>query len=177
MENLSKIFVEYNKTYFRGRLPVYDVRYVETEIPLLRGQCNNVNHTIDIKPGIIGDELNHLILHEMCHIGAPSHGRTFLKRLHHLADMGVEWARNEIEVYKNAPTWNQSMKDLRNTITDWSFDASPAITFDDIVTPLAHDFGMTPDELLKSVPWVKAAWKKSRKETMDSPEYQERFQT
>lgn len=177
VNKLSELFDKYNRLYFRGRLPVYSVRYVDTEIPSLRGQCDNINHTIDVRRGIAEDELRQLLLHEMCHIGAPSHGKTFLRRLQHLADIGEDWAKKEIELYKIAPTWNQSIADLRNTITDWSFEVDPSVSFDDILTPLAHDFGMTPEELLKSAPWVKAAWEKSRKEAMKSPERHDQFQT
>jgi hypothetical protein len=146
------------------------------EIPTRWGECDSEKHIIFIREGVSGDDLKHFLLHEMCHIGEPSHGKRFLKRLQHLAEMGEMWAINEIESYKKAPNWNQSMANLRHTISDWSLELERSITFEDVLTPLAHELGVTPGELLKSAPWVKAAWENSRKEAMTYPEYMAQFQ-
>lgn len=175
MKNLPKLFSEYNRIFFRGRLPAYQVRYFDIEPQFLRGLCDTKNRTIFIHREITGEELKQLLLHEMCHIGAPYHGQKFLKRLQRLADLGEEWASEEIELHKNAPSWNQLMAGLRNTISDWSFEVDDSVTFDEILPYLAYEVNMSSEELLKSAPWARAAWENARKEAKIDRDYQELF--
>ena len=86
MNDLTEMFARFNRDYFGGRKPRYRVlRY-----PLLnygRGYCDIERRRILIAHGIEGDVLAATLLHEMCHIGCPGHGRLFRDRIRRLISL------------------------------------------------------------------------------------------
>ncbi len=92
----SQLFDELNRKYWRGRLPRYRVIQRAT-LHGLQGRCNNARRTILLAPHPSPEPLRLTLLHEMCHIGTPYHGRRFQANLERLACQGEAWARFNVE--------------------------------------------------------------------------------
>jgi hypothetical protein len=163
MKSLPELFDEYNERFWGGRLPKYQIKLFKD---LLKdGYCLSEDRTIFIREGLDDEKTRRVLLHEMCHHKTPYHGKKFMAQFEHLAEMGETWVIDEIELYKNSPTWNQIMGDLRNDLSDWAFSVDESVTFSDVLKALARDLGLTPDELLKKAPWAETAWIKERKQS------------
>jgi hypothetical protein len=92
---LDQLFDVLNRELFAGRLPKHQVRMH----PSARGEYG----WIDARAQTIWlcDPLNlrQTLLHEMCHIGTPGHGRRFRAKLRQLARRGEAWAQAERAYY------------------------------------------------------------------------------
>jgi hypothetical protein len=92
MDNdLDQVFDELNSVFFEGRLPKYRVRRCEPH-GREHGFIDNTTATIWI---CASPEPRQTLLHEMCHIGTPGHGRLFRAQLRRLARRGETWAQAE----------------------------------------------------------------------------------
>lgn len=163
--NLAKLYDELNKKFFRRRLPVY--RVICKNLPWgLHGHCNSQERIIFLKKGLGQEDLRCTLLHEMCHIGTPGHGKRFQAKLTRLSEMGETWAKEELRLYETGETWNQSIRGLRLNLEEWVLQ-SPRPRFSSIVRFIANDWGMTSHELLQKVPWLRAAWQKVCQESKE----------
>ena len=92
---LDRLFDTLNRECFAGRLPKYRVR-------TRTSQCGEYG-CIDEEEQTIwichAANLRTTLLHEMCHIGTPGHGRAFRAKLRRLAALGERWAREERAYY------------------------------------------------------------------------------
>jgi hypothetical protein len=80
--DLTEMFARFNRDYFGGRKPRYGVlRY---PMRRTRGYCDTKRRRILIAPWLEGNMLAATLLHEMCHIGWPFHGRLFRDRIRRL---------------------------------------------------------------------------------------------
>ena len=109
MDNdLDQLFDELNRVFFEGRLPKYRVRRCEPH-SREHGFIDNAAATIWI---CASPDPRKTLLHEMCHIGTPGHGRLFRAKLRRLARLGETWAQAERAYYlheaigMNADEWN-----------------------------------------------------------------------
>jgi hypothetical protein len=96
--DLDDLFDKLNTELFGGRLPKYRV------LPGMprngaRGFIDDETRTIWI---CAPEEIRETLLHEMCHIGTPGHGRTFRAKLKRLARSGEKWAEAERAYYLRA---------------------------------------------------------------------------
>ncbi len=92
---LDQLFETLNRELFAGRLPKYRVRTG----PARNGEygfIDEAEHTIWICQE---ENLRATLLHEMCHIGTPGHGRAFRAKLRRLATLGEAWAQEERAYY------------------------------------------------------------------------------
>ena len=94
-EDLDQLFDDLNGTYFAGSLPKYRVRMGPSQGGEY-GWIDERAHTIWLSDPSRPRET---LLHEMCHIGTPGHGRRFRIKLRRLARMGEPWAHAERAYY------------------------------------------------------------------------------
>jgi hypothetical protein len=174
-KSLSELFDEYNERFWDGRLPEYSIKVVDSDIPAWGGECVSKSRTILMRRGLSDKENRRVLLHEMCHIRTYHHGKKFIAQLKHLAELGETWANEEIEMYQNATTWNQHMSLLRDDIEDLAFELEESAKFSDILEPLAHAYGLSPEDLLRKAPWAEATWKKSREKSASYREKKKRL--
>ncbi len=83
------IFEQFNSRYFGSRLPRYRVRRQWAPKYRAWGWCYPHDRLITVHPGLVGDGLKTVLLHEMCHIPEdlrerPAHGPRFRARLESL---------------------------------------------------------------------------------------------
>jgi hypothetical protein len=92
---LDQLFDRLNRDFFERRLAKHRVR---TRISRSgeRGFLDEAGQTIWI---CAGADLRSTLLHEMCHIGTPGHGRAFRAKLKRLAARGERWAHAERAYY------------------------------------------------------------------------------
>lgn len=90
MTEPQRLFDEFNRRYWRGRLPRYRVLRVQFLTSHLAGRCNDTRHLISLSRHLTGDDLRRMLLHEMCHIGprGGGHGHEFQRRLKRLGGLG-----------------------------------------------------------------------------------------
>ena len=93
--DLDALFDHLNADLFDGRLPKYRVRRCAPRTGE-RGFIEDEARTIWI---CAPRETRETLLHEMCHIGTPGHGRRFRAKLRHLARRGETWAQAERAYY------------------------------------------------------------------------------
>ena len=157
-------FRKLNRQFFGGRLPPHRV-VLKSGFPR-HGECIPERRFIRLGRGLGNDptELRRTLLHEMCHIGTPNHGRRFQAKLLKLAQAGEAWATQEAASYANALSFGDELHRLRELIEDLvlelSHDGKPG--FRRVLAWLAKDFGMTSSELRRRAPWVRAAWEKEQ---------------
>ena len=93
--DLDALFDHLNADLFDGRLPKCRVRRC-TPRNGERGFIDEKARTIWI---CTSQDPRETLLHEMCHIGTPGHGRRFRTKLRHLAQRGETWAQAERAYY------------------------------------------------------------------------------
>ena len=171
VEGLQRLFAQLNHELFDGKLPVYRVRFSPQVKGSLWGVCDPKPKVITLRPTLQGKDLRDTLIHEMCHIGTgPEHGKPWQARMLAVADRGEHWAREEVESYLRSPTWNQAMAELRkqvyNTVAECEELGRPHPTFREMLSSVATGFGWPPSALYKSAPWLKAAYKKVRRQVV-----------
>lgn len=164
MQNLTQLYHELNQQLFNGRLPRYRVTFYKALA--CRGYCLSERKLIRLSPNLPDDKIREVLLHEMCHIhGGPNHGKRFQAELARLAALGEEWANDEIRQYtdKDRITWQAEVKEQIQQV----FLDQPDARFWPAMRWIAGGAGMTPGQLLKRAPWVRATWKKARAESRE----------
>ncbi len=154
---LQNLFDALNKQFFQGRLPRYRVKLWDSLPP--HGQCVTEHNLILLRP-MEPQQLRQVLLHEMCHIGEPGHGRRFQAKLERLLAQGEDWASDEIKAYREAASWNLEMANLRSKLDEIAY-LSPRWRFQSLLQWTAMDLGMAPLETRKKVPWLEASWRKA----------------
>ena len=92
---LDRLFDHLNREFFEGRLPKYRVR----TRPSQGGEYGSINAEEQTIWLCQCADRRTTLLHEMCHIGTPGHGRAFRAKLKRLAALGESWARTERAYY------------------------------------------------------------------------------
>ena len=96
--DLDVLFDQLNSRFFGGCLPKYRVRRCDAQDGE-HGFINDEARTIWI---CRSPDVRQTLLHEMCHIGTPGHGRLFRAKLRGLARRGETWAQAERAYYLRA---------------------------------------------------------------------------
>lgn len=91
--------------------------------------------------------MRRVLLHEMCHIGAPNHGKKWQSIMMRLADMGETWAKNEVE---DSDTWNQEMGNLRDSLDELA-RVRPRQRLVSLMSGISKEYGFTYQEFKKKV--------------------------
>jgi hypothetical protein len=92
---LDSLFDGLNADLFAGRLPKYRVR----RCPPQNGEWGFIDEETRTIWICAPAETRETLLHEMCHIGTPGHGRRFRAKLKQLARRGEKWAEEERAYY------------------------------------------------------------------------------
>lgn len=162
--NLNRLFDQFNRTFFHGRLQKYRVRRAAhrklvkmTNYHLLCGYYDEKTLTLWISVNLKGKWLRRTILHEMCHIGIPNHGKKFQARLSRLAKAGEAWAEVERDEYQHMLTPAQEYKIAALDLWQWAHDI-PRLPFSRVVRQVAEHNYLPVKILLKRYPYLKKAW-------------------
>jgi hypothetical protein len=166
-QQLQGLFDLYRRSYFAGRLPRYKVSLATRHVtgPGHRGECLTATRTLFISPGIDSEAQRRTLLHEMCHIGCPSHGARFQARLRTLAEKhGEGWAAVEAAQYGSpAASVRITNRYVRGAITDLACE-SPTLSWPRARRILAADVLTRPLDFEKRYPWARAAWLREARE-------------
>jgi SprT-like family len=158
--SLNPLFDDLNQRFFRGRLPAYRIQFTRFEIPGKKGECDNDRRMIMLsrEPKDDPDGLRQWLLHEMCHIGSPGHGRRFQAKLTKLAVAGEAWAETHRQEYAPAPYGSNITRDLMRSIND-ADDAVLDLPWSSaVLRALADRLSLSPKELLRIAPWAPRRW-------------------
>ncbi len=174
----NRLFDEFNRRYWRGRLPTYRVIRRAT-IPGSRlGSCSNTSRTILLHRVLEGDELRLILLHEMCHIGPDSgyaHGPRFLRKLRRLVRLGAPkrlQLKEHIEAYDlgTADKWkfaryNEDGQVIVSSFRSALWNGLVSFAMDDpyerwakVSWELASQCRMSPAQFQRAAPWAKREW-------------------
>ena len=101
---LEELFVDLRSRYFPNRMRAYSVR-VDDDLDDQSGYCDSTLRVIAVGAGLLASplELRRTLVHEMCHVGIPNHGRAFLKQLRRVAQLGEPAAVLELREYTGRP--------------------------------------------------------------------------
>lgn len=188
--NLSRLFDEMNRQFFRGRLPKYRIVF-SRQSRILGGICIPERRLIRLHPGLLANpagSFNHpevdsaerirrVLLHEMCHIGRVSHAKRWQAKMLRLADMGEMWAVGEVEEYRK-PTdmdWHGGIGQIKDVLIEWA-NMKPRPDFRDVKRGAARImlFARVSD-VDRSLPWLRAAWRNACREADAEAEARKRF--
>ena len=178
----SRLFDEFNKKYWRDRLPRYRVIRRTNIIGDCLGLCNDRTKTILLKKDLAGEDLRLTLLHEMCHIGTGSgydHGPRFLRKLHRLVRLGeTKLKEKDIEHYdgtveareieklrsegKLSPeiSWRERVLDDLDTLAI----ESASLRWPKVCRMLADRYKTTPAKFQRVAPWAERKWRTINKE-------------
>jgi len=143
------------------------------------GRCDDERRLILLNRNIRdAGEISRVLLHEMCHIGIPDHGRRFMRRLRHLAECGEQWAPDECKGYTpisednpyGCHTYNQQVANLRGTLDEiamWMVQDEKKCSFRQILGFIGLDLGLSDEELLRRMPWIPRAWKNAHRNAQE----------
>jgi hypothetical protein len=155
----TALYHELNRRFFGGKLPRYRVTFAQARRSGWDGECFPDRRLIQLRRGLAGDELRRSLLHEMCHIGAPGHGRRFLAKLARLVDQGEAWAQEELERYQHTQhTWTDLIAQVKDALEETAYE-HPRPRFTVIRSGVANILCCEPGQVLQKVPWLKAAWR------------------
>lgn len=165
------MFEELNAAYFGGKLPRYTVGF-SRRLPGGRhtmGRCDDEHKEIMISEDLAPSwkVVRETLLHEMCHIGCPSHGRRFQERLKALADRGETWALEDLRDYTEM-TWPKIQALTKTALADAAMDLSRrgGTVPTRLTEGIANQLGYSLVELRRSMPWVDASWRIARREAI-----------
>lgn len=169
----QRLYEELNRRYFRGRLPHYRVRFVRRLFPdsagTFYGRCDSDRKLIllrhDRAPG--APTLRQSLLHEMCHIGAPGHGKRWQAKMRRLAALGETWAEQEAARYaeeiRHRRPFAAQIKDFLEQLAYTEI----AYRWPTVLRLTALEVGKKPRDLLHVAPWVRNVWTRLMKERRD----------
>ena len=165
------MFEQLNSAYFAARLPAYDVTF-SRRLPGGRytmGRCDDKRRAIRISSELASSwkQVRETLLHEMCHIGDPFHGKRFQEKLRMLASRGEAWALEE-ERDCARTTWPQIQARTKADLFDLALGLSRRGNGvpERLTQRVANRIGWSLGELRKSMPWVDRTWRNARREAM-----------
>jgi hypothetical protein len=132
--------------------PAWRVRcgYRSSPSPDVRGYCDDSRRVIRISPGLTGNELDVMIVHESVHaVAGPGHARRFVARLRQAADAArdhslatlAEALRTEADDYESTPPMRA--RDVYLEMEDAAWQGAPlGAVAAGLGLTLAHDVGV-----------------------------------
>ena len=162
----SALYGQLNGQFFRGRLPADAVRFRRFDVHGKEGECSPESRTILLATGLKRDpeRLRQVLLHEICHIGAPDHGRRFQAKLAKLAAAGESWAEQERRQLAERPRGWSVTQEIAQAIGDAALDNPDARWSSAVLRMLANYIGRSPRETLRIAPWAPRRWERVRSE-------------
>ena len=173
----QQAFEDFNRRYFRGRLPSY--RVIVTERFRTRmagtwyGESDDATRTIRLRAGLpdhsTGTALRDpswpkVLLHEMCHIGHPGHGKRWQARMQKLAHLGEEWARTEAAEYRGQQSPKTSLTaEIKKCLEDLTSQRELP-SWRSALRATAYELGRPGREILHIAPWAPSVWKRLARE-------------
>jgi hypothetical protein len=179
MTESSRLFDEFNRRYWRGRLPRYRVIRWRFKNELL-GRCDNKRRTILLRSDLRGETLRLTLLHEMCHIGKGrgyDHGPVFLRKAHRLVKLGESKLIEDIEQYDGTAVsrYIEKCRSEGRTIPEIPFRQAVIDDLDSlaqteyqrrwpkVVSWLAKQYRMSPSKFRRVAPWAEREWRQASK--------------
>lgn len=164
---LQKLFTEFNKKYFGGRLRPVKVRRSATMGQKL-GEYRPKSKTILIRRGLEGSDLIETLLHEMCHIGTTDHGPKFRRVQARMREMGAPLGVSDLAWLKQP--YRSPRFEIQERIDAFLLEAGAvAWTWPQIRRALAADFGTTP-RYFDRWPSVRRYWERERRDLAQEAE-------
>jgi hypothetical protein len=166
-KQLRTRFNQYNKQYFKGRIPAYSIRVVGHITALGEGgRCKRDRNLIEIahQPD---DEAISTLLHEMVHAATTdTHAMAWKRMMIRLREAGAPFANADLDVAIG--DWDGlhvARNHFRGVVQDTLMDA-PDITFSDAVRHFIRCEGGAPtiSAFVEKCPWAKAMFARAKKE-------------
>lgn len=155
--SLTRLFADLNQKWFDGRLRPRPVRWADWSNRRL-GLCTS--RAIYIRRNLLSDEVLSTLLHEMCHIGDPSHGRKWRGKMERIRHLGAPVS--EIDF---GPAFNP-LRQAANIIDDLASQLRPGAfpPWSKVRRVLAHELYMSQAELARKIPWARKRWQRRVRE-------------
>lgn len=85
------------------------------------GVCDDARRIILLRRELDPVKVRRVLLHEMCHVGlpshGPSHGRRWQARMLRAAEMGETWAAEEVEMYRTrSEGWHDGIAEIKDAL-------------------------------------------------------------
>ena len=158
-QSLNQLFDELNGRWFDGRLRRRKVRWATFRNPHQRGVCPPGPKPILIVRGMSPAGVAAILLHEMCHIGCPSHGRRFTARIARLKHLGAPIPKYEFN-YDRRPIGSV----VAGYIDDAIVNLPEFLAWKRGRAIIAWHMGWTAAELDRKCPWARLRWRRRLKE-------------
>jgi predicted metal-dependent hydrolase len=118
------------------------------------------------------DELDQLLIHEICHYNASTHGSKWCRNMEKAAQRAEsigrqkisQWIRSEIQSYQPQEAERVDATNIYATLEELIFEAQGAIPFKRLLVALAHDFQMSVKELEGHYKRLRRVYDKAKKE-------------
>jgi hypothetical protein len=183
MISFRRLYIEYNRRYWSGRLPQYRVR--RKRLAGLHGLTDIRRRTIWLDSRLQDGELvRQCLLREMCHVAEGrqkiSHGPIFWKELGRLVSYGERWAAEEREQYSDTRNRPQkgAFSTLRSRLEELVLNpAGPSMSWREVRLLVAHEHGMSIRKLDRRYPRLKASWRRLRQDELRDRKYAETLDT
>jgi len=160
----QRLFEQLNERFFWGRLPQYRVRRINPRCSGWGGECDAGARTISLARYLSGEAARQVLLHEMCHVGTPGHGKRFQVKLQRLARLGESWAAEEARMYQDTLTMSTSpTAQIRRVISDLALE-HPTISWHQARLIVSNEIGRTPHDLVHIAPWAESVWRRDAAE-------------
>jgi Protein of unknown function DUF45 len=119
-------------------------------------------------------KLRQVLLHEMCHIGSPGHGRRFRAKLARLAEGGESWAEKERCDLADRPRGYSLSADIAHAIDDAVLDLPQVRWSKRVLQVLGNSIGRSPRDTIRAAPWAPQRWERSRRRVIEERDRQRR---
>jgi hypothetical protein len=151
------LFEQFNRAFFRGRLPRHTVRWAPLGFVGAHGRLRPRTRTILLARGLPPRLVRQTLLHEMCHIGSLGHGCRFRAKLTRLARMGEAWAGRERVVYERICRERLPVSAEIRLVLEVLARDDPDLTW-----AMARRYLLTRvlEDPRKVPPWAKGLWKR-----------------
>jgi len=160
MTNLDGLFDELNRRWFDGKLRRCKVRWssLAPKSSDQNGLYDSKRRTIYIARGLSLDDLTSTLLHEMCHVGCPSHGKRFMAKMVRLKSMGAPILEYELEPPVNP------FREAGRIIADAVVQLPEGMTWSKGRHHVADALSLSVRDLERQIPWARQRWERLQRE-------------
>jgi hypothetical protein len=165
---LRKLFEEFNRDYFNGRLRPYAIRVVD-HITWLdeSGSCSRGAKLIRIRRGLCDEEAASTLIHEMAHAAATgNHGLPWKREMIRLREAGAPLVEPDSTVLLEAWSGSRvSKRQFRASVSD-ALAYSLDLTLPQVIRHFISTEGgpSTVSEFLKRYPWAREVFRQATRE-------------
>lgn len=168
--DLNRMFDEFNKEFFGGRLEKFEVVPGEATEFTPEGECDHKARVITIYDPT---DIRRNLLHEMCHVESPpqqartwrdqqsrGHDSGWQEAMHRLAEQGEEWAREQAE---NFPTWQAMVSMIHDSLAYMArlmVNGERQVNYEEhVLRWAARIIRQEPKLAEETMPWLRNSWK------------------